>query len=185
MIICGFSIDFFFEVIIMVEKDLQKLSRADLLQMLIDQSEELNQLREKYAAVQAALAQKEVIVSEAGSLADAVFKLNGIFDVAQVTAQQYLDNLKSLAHRQEVLCVERENECMERAGRLLVETEKRCAKMEEEARARSEELISKAKEESQKHWDEVSSKIDAYYDSHVGLRELLTLIAPDFKKSEN
>ena len=86
----------------MTEKELRKLSRADLLQMLIDQAEELNQLREKYANAQAMMAQKEIVVQEAGTLADAVFKLNGIFDVAQATAQQYIDNLKSLSYRQEL-----------------------------------------------------------------------------------
>lgn len=174
----------YFEVIAMTEKELRRLSRADLLQMLIDQAEELNVLREKYAAAQAALAQKDVVVEEAGSLADAVFKLNGIFDVAQATAQQYIENLKSLSYRQEVLCVQRENESMEKAGSLLIETEKRCAKMEADTKVQCAELLAKAKAEAQTYWDEVSAKLDAYYDQHVGLRELLTMIYPDKAKSD-
>lgn len=168
----------------MTEKELRKLSRADLLQMLIDQAEELNMLREKYALAQASLSQKEVVVDEAGSLADAVCKINGIFDVAQSTAQQYLDNLKSLSYRQEVLCVQRENESMEKAGRLLIETEKRCAKMEADAKVQSAEIIAKAKTEAQLYWDEVSAKLDDYYNQHVGLRELLSIIGQGEAKSE-
>ena len=37
--------------------------------------------------------------------------MNGIFESAQTASQQYLDNLKALSHRREVLCVQRENEC--------------------------------------------------------------------------
>lgn len=169
----------------MTEKDLRKLSRSDLLQMLIDQSEELQALREKNAAAEAALAQKDLAIDEAGSLADAVFKLNGIFDVAQNTAQQYLDNIKALSYRQEILCAQKEHETEERVGRLLIESEKRCAKMEAEARIRSAEIVAKAKEEAQVYWDEVSAKLDAYYEQHVGLRELLAMIGPERTKIKN
>lgn len=160
----------------MTERELRKLSRADLLQMLIEQSEELNDLRAKYAKAQAALDKKELILDEAGSIADAVFKLNGIFESAQVASQQYLDNIKALAHRREVLCVQWENECLEKVGRLLTETEKRCAKMENDAKIRSAEILAAARAESQKYWDEISGKLDAYYEQHVGLRELLEFI---------
>lgn len=168
----------------MTEKELRKLSRADLLQMLIDQTEELNALRERCAVAEAALEQKDIAIDEAGSIADAAFKLNGVFDAAQNAAQQYLDNIKNLSYRREVLCVQRENESMEKAGRLLIETEKRCAKMEADAKIQSAEILAKAKAESQKYWDEVSAKLDAYYNQHVGIRELLSMIAPEKIKSE-
>ena len=164
------------ELMEMTERELRKLSRADLLQMLIDQSEELNTLRKKYAAAESALAKKELMIDEAGSLADAVFKLNGIFESAQTASQQYLDNLKALSHRREVLCVQRENECLEKVGRLLAETEKRCAKMEKDAKVRSAEIIAKAKAESQQYWEEIYAKLDAYYEQHIGIRELLSII---------
>ena len=168
----------------MKEKDLRKLSRADLLQMLIDQSEELHALREKYAAAEAALAQKGIDIEEAGSIADAAVKLNGIFEVAQNTAQQYLDNIKALSYRQEVLCTRKEQETEEKVGRMLIETEKRCAKIEADARIRSAEIIANAKDEAQSYWDEVSAKLDAYYEQHIGLRELLSIIGPERAKRE-
>ena len=163
----------------MTERELRKLSRADLLQMLIDQSEELEALRKKCAAAESALAKKELMIDEAGSLADAVFKLNGIFESAQVASQQYLDNLKTLTHRREVLCVQKENECLEKVGRILADTEKRCLRMENDARVKSAEIIEKAKAESQQYWDEISAKLDAYYDQHTGLRELLSIITSE------
>ena len=163
-------------LITLTERELRKLSRADLLQMLIEQSEELNDLREKYAEAQAALEKRELVLDEAGSIADAVFKLNGIFESAQTASQQYLDNIKALAHRREVLCVQRENECLEKIGRLLTETEKRCAKMENDAKIRSAEILAAAREESQKRWDEISEKLEAYYEQHTGLRELLDIL---------
>lgn len=163
----------------MTEKDMRKLSRADLLQMLIDQSEELQSLRRKYAEAEAALAKRDVVIENAGSIAEAVFELNNIFDVAQASAQQYLDNIQALAQRQETVCTRLEQESQEKAGRLLIETEKRCQRMEADTKVRCAELLTKAKADAQQYWDEVSAKLDAYYEQHVGLRELLAMLAPD------
>ena len=105
--------------------------------------------------------------------------MNNIFDIAQASAQQYLDNLQALALRQETVCTKLEQESQEKAGRLLIETEKRCERMEADAKIRAAEILAKAKADSQQYWDEVSAKLDAYYEQHVGLRELLAMIAPD------
>jgi len=56
--------------------------------------------------------------------------------------------------------------------------------MEADTKVQCAELLAKAKAEAQTYWDEVSAKLDAYYDQHVGLRELLTMIYPDKAKSD-
>ena len=48
--------------------------------------------------------------------------------------------------------------------------------MENDAKIRSAEILAAARAESQKYWDEISGKLDAYYEQHVGLRELLEFI---------
>ena len=35
------------------------------------------------------------------------------------------------------------------------------------------EMLEKAKANAQRYWDELVAKLDAYYDAHAGLRELL------------
>ena len=64
----------------------------------------------------------------------------------------------------------------EKAGRLLIQTEQRCAQMESEAKIRCAEMTAKAKAESQSYWDEVSQKLDAFYEQHMGLREMLAVV---------
>lgn len=160
----------------MTEKELKKLSRSDLLEMLIDQSTELRSLREKLEAAEAALAQREIAIDTAGSIAEASLQLNGVFEAAQASAQQYLENIQALSQRQESVCARMENESRERAGQLLIQAEQHCKKMESETKARCEEMLSKAKAESQGYWDEVSAKLEAYYAQHTGLRELLSMI---------
>ena len=55
----------------MAEYNLKKLSRGDLLEMLVAQGEELEALKQKLADTEAKLYQKELIIDEAGSIADA------------------------------------------------------------------------------------------------------------------
>lgn len=160
----------------MTQKELRRLSRGELLEMLIEQSEELQALREKYAQAEAALANREITLNEAGSIAEAALRANGFFEAAQASAQQYLDNVQVLTQRQEAECLRLERENREKAGRLLIQTEQRCAQMESEAKIRCAEMTAKAKAESQSYWDEVSQKLDAFYEQHMGLREMLAVV---------
>ena len=64
------------------------------------------------------------------------------------------------------------------AYRQLLEAEKRCAKMESETKILCAEMVTKAKAESQAYWEEVQNKLEAFYQAHAGLRELLSILVP-------
>jgi len=89
----------------MTEKELRKLSRAEVLQMLIMQTERVEQLekelKEKEAdyqnqirALEEALDDKRIRNRKAGSIAAAALEINGVFEAAQKAADQYLDNIR-------------------------------------------------------------------------------------------
>ena len=52
----------------MTEKELRRLSRADLLEMLVDQSVELETVKKKLAAAEEALASRVIEINSAGSI---------------------------------------------------------------------------------------------------------------------
>ena len=87
----------------MTEREMRRLSRADLLEMLIDQSKEMEKLRQKLEAAEAALARREIIIGSAGSIAEASLRLNGVFEAAQAACEQYIDNVRRLNERQDAL----------------------------------------------------------------------------------
>ena len=142
----------------MTEKELRRLSRADLLEMLIDQSEQLQELKTKYEQAEQALQQRQLSIQNAGSIAEAALQLSGVFDAAQDAADQYLDNVRALAEHEE----RRTQAIMEQSGRMLLEAEKRCEKMEAETKIACAEMVAKAKAESQAYWEEVQSKLVLY-----------------------
>lgn len=86
----------------MKEKDLKRLSRADLLEMLIDQSKEVQMLRKRVEVAEAALERREIIIGSSGSIAEASLRLSGVFEAAQAACEQYIDNIRMLSDRQNV-----------------------------------------------------------------------------------
>ena len=184
-------------------------------------TQNITQLEEK-------LADRTIEVEKAGTIAEAAFKLNGVYAAAEAAAQQYLDNLKLLYKREEKNCVQKEAEteayvkkmlaeaefnCEEKCRQteskcvaMELETEERChamkedmekqctvleedsrikcREMEETARIRCEEkeretiekcktLEFEAEMEVEKKWTELSTRLEAFYKAHEGLRELL------------
>ena len=157
----------------MTEKELKKLSRAELLEMLIAQSKRADELQEKLEKAEEELHSRQLKVDEAGSLAEASLRLNGVFEAAQAASEQYLENIRLLNERQEEICAKREAESKAKAERLLTETKDSC-----------EEMRAQAKLDSAAYWTEVSAKLEAFYAEHAGLRELLSMRMPKWEQQE-
>lgn len=161
----------------MTEKELKRLSRTDLLEILIDQSLEMEKLKQKLEETENALGDKQLKIDRAGSIAEASLLLNGVFEAIEAAGKQYLDNIQTLSERQEKVCAQMEEESMKRASQLLEEAQKRSTALEAETKVKCAEMVEKAKAESQRYWDEVSKKLEQFYNEHVGLKELLSIIS--------
>lgn len=80
----------------MTDKELKRLSRAELLELLLVQTRQNEQLREELALAQNQLADRRLQVENAGDLAHAVLEVNAVMEAAQAAAQQYLDNIAAM-----------------------------------------------------------------------------------------
>lgn len=80
---------------------LKKLSRQDLLEMLIEEEKRIDQLEKELAEAKAKLEDRKIRIETSGSIAEAALKLSGIFEAAQAAADQYLENLGIPAEREE------------------------------------------------------------------------------------
>lgn len=80
----------------MEQKELRKLRRVDLLELLVTQAKENEQLRQQVQKLQAELNSRKILVEKAGSIADASIALNKLFETAQATADQYLENIQRM-----------------------------------------------------------------------------------------
>ena len=83
----------------MTEKELKKLNRYELLEMLIAQSKKVSRLEKELEEARAELERREIAIDSSGSMAEAALKLNGIFEDADRAAQQYMDSVKTSAKK--------------------------------------------------------------------------------------
>ena len=94
----------------MTEKELHKLKRGELLEMMLAQSREIDALRLRIADLEARLADREIRIQESGSIAEAALRLNGIFEAAQAAADQYLENIRRASRTEAEMEAEAEAE---------------------------------------------------------------------------
>ena len=98
----------------MKKRNLKRLRRRDLLELLINLSKENEVLREKNQELEAQLSRRDIAVSEAGTLAEAALMLNGVFQAAQAACDQYIENMQ------------------QRCRQMEAETEEKCRQMQNE-----------------------------------------------------
>ncbi|MGN0332732.1 MAG: hypothetical protein ACI4D9_06895 [Lachnospiraceae bacterium] len=137
----------------MTDKELHKLKRAELLEMLVEQGKEVEQLRAQLEEANKKLEDKQICLNKAGNIAQASLQLNGVFDAAQEAAQQYLENIQRLNDRQEQVC----------------------KLMEQSTREKCDTMIQEAQRGVEERWKELSTRLENFYNEHKGLRELLEL----------
>lgn len=78
----------------MTEKELRKLNRRDLLEMLIFQTKRANELESKLNNARSQLEGKDISLDSVGSMAQAALRLSGIFEAADDAAYKYLEAVR-------------------------------------------------------------------------------------------
>ena len=81
----------------MTDKELHRLSRKELLEMLLAQIQENEKLKEELRRAQRQLSDRRLLQENAGSMAEAAMRLNAVFEAADRAAQQYLETVRRSA----------------------------------------------------------------------------------------
>ena len=77
----------------MNNKELKKLNRKELLEILVSQANLIQSLEKELEETKKELDNRNIVLKEAGSIAEASLKLSGIFEKAQEVADQYLNSI--------------------------------------------------------------------------------------------
>ena len=84
----------------MTDKELRKLSRMELLELLLAESRENERLRARLKSAEEKLASRVIDIENSGSLAEAALRLNHVFVAADKAARQYVENVRRMAEEQ-------------------------------------------------------------------------------------
>lgn len=144
----------------MADRDLRKMNRKELLELLIASEKENDQLKEQLQQQTVQLRSRELQIKNAGSIAEAALALNGVFESADKAAAQYLENIKRCSEQQQSIY-----------NRIVSEAEQKAKTILDNAEKEKQQKIKAADE----YWKNLSTKLEEFYQSHVGLRELLSV----------
>lgn len=138
----------------MTDKDLQKLKRIELLEILIEQGKTIERLEKELASANKKLEDRNIHLTEAGSIADAAVQISGIFEAAQSAAHIYLENVQKMEQTTKDRCEEMERETLEKCQNMIIEAEKSV----------------------DKKWEEISERLEDFYNTHRGMKEMLNML---------
>ncbi|MBQ7715301.1 MAG: hypothetical protein IJT70_05465 [Clostridia bacterium] len=106
----------------MTDKELKKLSRKELLDLLIYQAEENKRLKEELENSRLELLKREIAIEKSGTMAEAAMYISKVFENADRAAKIYLENIE-MRHK---------------------ETDEICRRKIEQAQSKVDEIISGA-----------------------------------------
>ena len=128
----------------MTDKELRRLSRGELLEMLIAQAAENDQLKNRLEQAEAQLRDRKIAISNAGSLAEAALSLNGVFQAAEAAAQQYLENIERISGQQDAICRDMKEQAEKETAQIRREAQAYRRNVPAEADAYWKQIVSKA-----------------------------------------
>lgn len=88
----------------MISKELKKLNRRELVDVIYQLKKNEEQLREQIASLEEQLQDRRIKLSVAGSIAEVATDITGIFSVAQSTADLYLREIASMKEDAQIEC---------------------------------------------------------------------------------
>ena len=117
----------------MTAKELKKLGRTELLEMLLQQVEENERLRAEAEELREKLAQRTIVMENSGSVAEAALRLSGVFDQAQKAADDYLESIRLANAEPEAYVRHILEEAQAQADAIISGAESRSARIHAEA----------------------------------------------------
>lgn len=164
----------------MTTKELRKLRRAELLQLLLDQVQENEQLKSRVNAMTTQLNKQRIACENAGSIAEAALALSNIFQDADQVARKYLREVEELTARQEQELREKADQAREQADKLVADAMVAAAAVREEADAclaeakeKAETLLENARADADAYWDKVNSQVQTLLEGQDMLKSIV------------
>lgn len=142
------------------EKSYKRLSRSELLELLIEESEKNESLQQQLKEAQEKLVDRELKQNNAGSIAEAALSLNGVFTAAEAACAQYIENIERLSVEQERMCARREAESRKKATQIIAEATERAEKIEAATKKRYELIVDLIGGDIEKFRDNIIKLVD-------------------------
>ena len=155
----------------MTDKDLRRLSRAELLDILYEQRKRYEDSLAENQALRQQLEDRTLRIASAGSIAEAAIQVNGVFEAAQAAADQYLASVKAATAEM----VQKTDEAQRQRETIIQDAKQQAGQIVQDAQAQADRILAEAGAQVDARWAEFQKNADALIHAHD---ELLMLIQP-------
>ena len=136
------------------EKTLKKLSRVEVLELLIEQIKENDDLRVNLRNMRKKLENRDIYLENAGSIAEAALHLNEVFEAADAAAKEYTESNRNVIDEKRKAVEERLAELNER----LANIDQERLEILNAGQAEAREIVRQAEEESHRMLEETKEE---------------------------
>ena len=172
------------EEVALNDRELKKLSRTELLEMLIAETKRTGELTRQVEELQEKLAERELAIENSGSMAEACLKLNGVFAAASAACSQYEENIRRRSEEVDAVCEKRLAETEQKCAAMLDAAEQKCARRMAEAEAEYNQKLSEAKRATDAYWNRLYGRLEEYRRSYSELSALMGEMGEAVKASD-
>ena len=109
----------------MISKELKRLSRRELVDIIYQLKKNEQDMQEEIESLKTELQDKRIRISTAGSIADAAMSVTNVFSTAQMTADLYLREISCMREDAEKECAKKIEEAEKRVRDILDDGEKK------------------------------------------------------------
>lgn len=111
----------------MVSKELKKLSRRELVEIIYQMKKNEQLLQDEIASLQEVLQDRRIHLSTAGSIAEAAISITDVFSSAQAAADLYLQEISCMKQDAEIECAKMIDEAKQKAAEIISASEQQAA----------------------------------------------------------
>lgn len=169
----------------MPDRELRRMSRTELVEIIFALKQSEDQLKAENDALKAQLADRQIRIENAGSIAQAALELNRVFEAAQAAADEYLASVRTSSPKPDAISDALREQARAEARQILAQakadadalkaqTQQECRAMAEECERRRSQteadckaLVAKTQQDVQARWAEfdrrASEVLDGYH----------------------
>ncbi len=133
----------------MTEKELKKMNRRELLELLMVQKERGDRLQAQVEKLTRQLEEKRLRYAKAGTLADAAMQMSGIYGAAQKAADTYLENIRQMEEETTRRSQAILDDAAKKSQAMLEETRRECERQKQQIDAYLEEAVGRVRRQRQ------------------------------------
>lgn len=164
----------------MTDKELRHLSRAELIDIIYELQKQSDKKDAQMQKLRAALKERTLRISKAGSIAEAAISVNGVFEAAQAAADQYLTSVKEATANMERTLAEAEekrqkilSDAEEQAGDLVRKAEEQAANLVHSAEEQVTTMNAEAEKQCAEKWSAFERRANDLIAAHQALQNLM------------